>query len=148
MTVQWNSDQLGGVGFRVADGWERTSPELVKALGEIEVPNLSDAQRGLGVMDAGMRLLVPARPRVSGPALTVSISPGNGRMIRAAIEIAKPGDLLVVNGYGNTDRAVVGGNVLMSAAAAVIVDGAVRDVDEAARWEKAKEKAAGRRSST
>ncbi len=137
MTAPWNSDQLGGVGFRVRDDWERPSARAIEALRAIEVPNLSDAQRGLGVMSAEMRLLVPTRPRVAGPALTVSITPGNGRMIRTAIAMAKPGEVLVVNGYGNADRAVVGGNVLMSAAAAgiaaVIVDGAVRDVDEAAR---------------
>lgn len=135
--MSWDSSELGGVGYRVADTWERPASDVLEALAGIEVPNLADAQRGLGVLDAGMRALVPPTKRVVGPALTVSITPGNGHMIRRAIQMAQAGDVLVVNGGGNVDRAVVGGNVLMSAAAAgilaVIVDGAVRDVDEAAR---------------
>ena len=46
--------------------------------------------------------------------------PGNGLMIRKAIEIASPGDVLVVNSYGSLQRAVIGGNVLISMAAAFI----------------------------
>lgn len=125
----------GTVGFRVFTRIERPAAELVRAYAEIESTNLADAMHGMGVLDGGIRPLVPPRDPIVGPALTCQITPGNGLLIRKAIEVAKPGDVLVVNGFGNLQRAVVGGNVLMSMVVkgitALILDGAIRDLDEA-----------------
>jgi len=125
------------VGFRVFTDIERPPSDVLALYRELETTNLADAMYGMNVMDAGIRPLIPPSSRVVGPALTCSISPGNGLMIRKAIEIAQPGDVLVVNGFGNLQRAVVGGNVLISMAAkgivALILDGVVRDLDEARR---------------
>jgi 4-hydroxy-4-methyl-2-oxoglutarate aldolase len=125
------------VGFRVYTRVERPAADVLAAYADIETTNLADTMYGMGALDGGIRPLIPQDGRVVGPALTVCISPGNGLVIRKAIEIAAPGDVLVVNGFGNLQRAVVGGNVLISMAAkgivALVLDGAVRDVDEARR---------------
>ncbi len=125
------------VGFRVYTRLDRPPPEVLAAYRDLETTNLADTMHGMGVLDAGIRPLIPPRERVVGPALTCCITPGNGLLIRKAIEIAQPGDVLVVNGFGNLQRAVVGGNVLISMAAkgisALVLDGVVRDLDEARR---------------
>lgn len=68
-----------------------------------------------------------------GRALTVQVAPGDNLYIHAALRQAQPGDVLVIDGAGNTERALVG-EILLNAARArgivgFVVDGAVRDVD-------------------
>jgi len=75
-----------------------------------------------------------AGARASGPAFTVRVAPGDNASLHAAIAAAEPGDFLVVDGAGFTERALWG--AIMSYAAmrrgiaGLVVDGAIRDVDE------------------
>jgi regulator of RNase E activity RraA len=73
------------------------------------------------------------RPRMktAGPALTVELRPGDNLMIHAAIALAKPGDVLVIDGKGDRTAALMG-TIMMTACrqlglAGVVIDGAVRD---------------------
>jgi 4-hydroxy-4-methyl-2-oxoglutarate aldolase len=72
--------------------------------------------------------------RASGPAFTVRVAPGDNASLHAAIAAAEPGDVLVVDGAGFAERALWG--AIMSYAAmrrgiaALVVDGAIRDVEE------------------
>lgn len=90
--------------------------------------------------DAGARHLRAAiKPlragwTVRGRALTVSVPAGDNLAIHAALALAQPGDVLVVDAQGHTERAVMGGIMCAQAAAAaiagVVIDGAVRDAAE------------------
>jgi 4-hydroxy-4-methyl-2-oxoglutarate aldolase len=55
-------------------------------------------------------------------------------MLRMAIAVSRPGDVIVVNAGGLAGRAVAGGNVIISmivhGVAGLLVDGAVRDLAE------------------
>lgn len=68
---------------------------------------------------------------VAGPALTVRTRPGDNLVVHKALDLARPGEVLVVAGCGQTDRAVLGGLMGQYAStrglAALVVDGAVRD---------------------
>jgi regulator of RNase E activity RraA len=81
-------------------------------------------------MDPGiqMRTGLP----LCGPAVTVMTRPADNLMIHKAMEIAAPGDVIVVNTSGNTTSAVFGELMGNSAVAArlggVVIDGAIRDV--------------------
>ncbi len=88
---------------------------------------------------AALRVLAPAlrefgaaRP-FCGPVATVRCFEDNSR-VKEAVESPGEGRVLVVDGGGSVRRALVGGNLAVAAArngwAGVIVDGAVRDVDE------------------
>jgi regulator of ribonuclease activity A len=100
--------------------------------------DLCDANEAL--FDSGeLRLLAPgllsfgARGRFCGTARTIKLFEDNSLLAQA---VKEPGDgqVLVVDAGGSTRCAVLGGNLARSAAdngwAGVIVDGAVRDVDE------------------
>lgn len=69
-----------------------------------------------------------------GRALTVSVPAGDNLAIHAALAMAQPGEVLVVDAQGYADRAVMGGIMCAQAAAAgiagVVVDGAMRDAAE------------------
>src|ERR1051325_530621 len=107
------------------------------------VANLSDAMSQLGLKFQTMHTRV--RPvftpiHLHGPAYTVQCYPGATWAVEEAIEKARRGEVLVINGE-NHDSAVLMGE-LMSARAAkrglagAIIDGAVRDTVHlrAARW--------------
>lgn len=74
---------------------------------------------------------VDPESRVYGPALTVSVPPGDNLAIHLALTLGRPGDVLVVDGEGYTERALMGGIMCTQAKATgfagVIVDGAIRD---------------------
>jgi len=122
------------VGFRVYTQLRRPAREIIAAFGDVSVPNLSDAMHGLYTMDSTIRPLLASPPRFVGPAITVSMSPGDGMMLREAIGLSKPGDVIVVNAFGARDRAVLGGTLMAVAqelgVAGMVIDGAVRDLAE------------------
>ena len=71
---------------------------------------------------------------VVGPALTVRTRPGDNLVVHKAVDLAVPGEVLVVAAGGGNDRAILGGLLGDYAARkgliALVVDGAVRDLTE------------------
>ncbi len=69
--------------------------------------------------------------RFAGPAITVEVRPGDNLMIHAAMAIAQPGDVIVVDGKGDLSSALMGEIMSQQCVAlgvvAVVIDGAVRD---------------------
>jgi 4-hydroxy-4-methyl-2-oxoglutarate aldolase len=114
---------------------------LLVRLAALDSCACSDAMDRLGIRGGvapGLRPLTVAR-RVSGPVSTVELgpvsrAPGGRHLGTAAIEAARPGELIVVAAGGRTDAAAWGGVLSLAATirqlAGVIVDGACRDVDE------------------
>ncbi len=88
-------------------------------------------------MDPGIRARTSLP--VAGLAITVNCRPADNLMLHKAMQIAKPGDVLVVTTSGNTTSAVFGELMCHSAVAArlggLVVDGAVRDVEGMTRLE-------------
>jgi len=72
----------------------------------------------------------PGTPML-GTALTVRTRPGDNLMIHKALQLGKPGDVLVIDGGGALDRALFGDimkNVAkMRGFAGIVIDGAIRD---------------------
>jgi regulator of ribonuclease activity A len=72
-------------------------------------------------------------PRFSGPVATVRCFEDNSR-VKEAVESPGEGRVLVVDGGASVRRALVGGNLALSAEkngwAGIVVDGAVRDLAE------------------
>ena len=70
---------------------------------------------------------------VCGNAVTVSVRAGDNLLIHKALQILKPGDVLVVDGGGDITRALFG-EIMMTVAKSkgaigCVFDGAIRDVD-------------------
>jgi regulator of RNase E activity RraA len=118
------------IGFRIVTDVPRPDPDLVKRFEGTAAANLADAMGRFNFMDAGIR------PRsalpLCGAAVTVNCRPGDNLMVHKALEVAGPGDIIVVNTNGNVTSAVFGELMCHTAVAAklggVVVDGAVRDV--------------------
>ena len=121
----------GKIGFRVRTDVPRTEPELVEQLGRHATSNLADAMGRFHFMDFGIR---PRSGRsLYGVAVTVDARPADNLMVHKALEVAQPGDIVVVSTNGNTTSAVFGELMCRTAVGAklggIVVDGAIRDVD-------------------
>lgn len=123
----------GKIGFRFETEITRPDASLVKALKTFPTPNIADAMGRFRVMDPGLRPVNPADV-IAGPAVTVMVRPGDNLMLHKALELAQPGDILVVNTFGCANTAVWGGLMTRVAReigiAGLIVDGAIRDRDD------------------
>ena len=121
----------GKIGFRVRTDLPRPAAELVARFRDHATSNIADAMGRFHFMDFGIR------PRsglpLCGVAVTVDARPGDNLMVHKALEVAQPGDIVVVNTNGNTTSAVFGELMCRTAVGAklggIIVDGAIRDVD-------------------
>lgn len=94
---------------------------------------LSDSMDRVGGV-AGVSWVPRGRwPRVAGPALTVQTRAGDNLVVHRALDLAEPGDVVVVDGGGYAGRALLGEIMARLAVArgvaALVIDGAVRDVE-------------------
>lgn len=92
----------------------------------------ADAQGRSNVMHSGIKPIFPGK--LVGVALTVRLSAGDLQDPLAALEIAQPGDVIVVDAFGDTETSVWGGLMgalcMQRGVAGAIIDGAGRDMDE------------------
>jgi 4-hydroxy-4-methyl-2-oxoglutarate aldolase len=108
----------------------RVSPDLVRQASEFQAAILADVNGRRGALHGRVAALRP-RMKIAGPALTVDVRPGDNLMIHAAMALARPGDVLVIDGKGDQTAALMG-TIMMTACkqlgiAGVVIDGAVRD---------------------
>ncbi len=103
---------------------------ILEELLSYEVAWIGDAM-GRNLMDPEIRCVYPGVHRIAGPAVTVSVPPGDFLMISGALNETREGDVLVIDGRGDTSRAVWGEYFSAWAQGmgvkAVVIDGAARD---------------------
>ena len=118
-----------GDGFRAREG--RAAEALITRAREIATPLVSDNMGRLVSGEAGLMPLHGDAP-MAGVALTVQTRPGDNLFVHKAIDMAEPGDVVVVDAGGDTTNSIVGEIMMMIArrngAVGFVIDGAVRDV--------------------
>ncbi|MCW5670519.1 MAG: RraA family protein [Hydrogenophaga sp.] len=110
--------------------FERVPPHIVQQAGAYQAAILADVAGRRGALHGRITALRPSM-KVVGTAFTVEVRPGDNLMIHAAMSLARPGDVLVVDGKGDQTAALMG-TIMMTACqklgiAGVVIDGAVRD---------------------
>jgi 4-hydroxy-4-methyl-2-oxoglutarate aldolase len=105
------------------------------ALARLGVATVHEAAGQIGIIGIPLTQVVPGS-RVAGPARTALCPPGDNTMVHALVAHANPGDILVLTSIEPTPVALLGELVATQAqvrgVAGILVDGAVRDVDELA----------------
>lgn len=122
-----------GPGFRIETDVDRPSPETVAGLGEFETPAASDLMNRLYTMAPTIHNLTDDKLKIVGPACTVKVYPGDNLMVHKALDVAKPGDVIVVDTSGSTMTAVLGDLISTKARhreiAGFVIDGLIRDLE-------------------
>jgi 4-hydroxy-4-methyl-2-oxoglutarate aldolase len=110
--------------------FERVDAQVVAQAATFASSILADVAGRRGALHGRIAPLAPSM-RFAGPALTVEVRPGDNLMIHAALAVARPGDVIVVDGKGDLGSALMGEIMSQQAVAlgvvAVVIDGAVRD---------------------
>ena len=116
------------IGFRIFPSPARADPKLLERLRALPVSNVSDnMQRSHGTN------LEPIHQSgtMVGTAFTVRTRPGDNLMVHKAIDMAAPGDVIVVDAGGALENAIIGelmsGWARKRGIAGFVIDGAIRD---------------------
>ncbi|KTT19518.1 RraA family protein [Pseudomonas fulva] len=113
--------------------WERADLTLIEEISHYPVALIGDVLQRMGMMASAIRHTA-GRPVFFGTILPLNTREGDNLAIHRALDEARPGDVLVINGNGEVNRSVFGdllGEIcLAKQVAAVVIDGAVRDVEE------------------
>lgn len=118
--------------YSQAADFERVSSALVERARACQSAILCDVGGRRGTLNSRIQALHPAM-KVAGPAFTVEVRPGDNLMFHVALAVARPGDVIVVDGKGDDTCALFGELMVAQAQAAglagFVVDAASRDTD-------------------
>lgn len=126
---------MGNVGFREFLNFERPAPELVELFRGIPSPNVDDNMNRLYAMSNGMRAYNKAP--LLGVAFTVKTPSGDNLMFNHALDVAQPGDIIVVDSAACMERALCGEIMVQYAISrklgGFVINGCIRDIDAIAQ---------------
>lgn len=111
---------------------ERPKREVIEGFRELATGNVCDAMGRYGGMSASIKPILD-KCKMVGPAITVKIYPADNLMLHKATEVAKAGDVLVVDAGGYPDMAILGDLLCLvcktKGIEGIVLDGGVRDIE-------------------
>ena len=118
------------IGFRILKRRRQVDSSLVERFRTLPVANISDSMSRMAAGGAALRPLHRGGV-LAGPAITVKTRPGDNLMIHKALDIASPGDVIVVDAGGDLTNSLIGELMIAHARkrgiAGIVLHGAVRD---------------------
>ena len=93
--------------LRILDIPSRPDPALVDEIGRMVTPHLSDSMERLSGSGSAVRPMHRSG-RLAGPAFTVRTAPGDNLLVHKALDMARAGDVIVVDAGGLTANAIIG----------------------------------------
>lgn len=114
----------------------RPDKSTVESFAKLDVSTVYEAQGKIGLMHPSLRP-IQTGAAICGPAVTAICPAGDNLMIHAAIEVCKPGDVLVITTIGESDAGMIG-ELIVSAlmkrgVQGVIIDAGIRDAAQLRR---------------
>jgi regulator of RNase E activity RraA len=122
-------DRVSSFGCRIGPMPAAADGALLAALSDIPVACVSDVIQRLAAGGADIRPI--GKAALCGAAVTVRVPPGDNLMVHKAIDLARPGDVIVVDSGGDLTNAKIGERMVIVAMekrlAGFVIFGAVRD---------------------
>lgn len=120
------------IGFQILKRTRKVDAETVAKFSALPVANISDSMSRITAGGPSLRPM-HAGGVLAGPALTVKTRPGDNLMLHKAIDIAEPGDVIVVDGGGDLTNSLLGEMMSTHAeyrgVAGIVINGSIRDYD-------------------
>ena len=125
------------VGCKIIRDFQRPDPELVELFRGLPVANIDDNMERTAAVESS---IVPiGKGQLLGTAFTVQVAQGDNLMFHAAMDLAKPGDVIVIDAGGFTERAIFGELMAtyckVRGIRGIVCDGAIRDAEGLAAME-------------
>lgn len=124
---KWHPQQ-----WTVSGDFERPDAALVAELARFPTTQIADCGGPVGVVGPGIGWMAGGT-ELCGSAATLWTRPGDILFVLKAPDVIRPGDVLVIDGGGRPDAALIGdivsGAIRARGAVGLVVDGAVRDLD-------------------
>ena len=109
---------------------DRAEPSVVDRLGEIGTASVHEAIGRVGYVGSHIRP-IQHDTKIAGSAVTVLSHPGDNIMIHAAVEVCRPGDVLVVVNTAPSTHGMFGdllaGSLMAHGVRGLVIDAGVRD---------------------
>ena len=125
---------MSTIGNRIFTNFKRPSRELIEKFRGLPSSNINDEMNRLYCMHDYIRLQNPdTAKQLLGVAVTVKVPTGDNLFFHQALDMAQPGDIIVVDG-GSCNNRSLAGEIMMRFAqtkglAGIVVDGCLRDSD-------------------
>ena len=122
---------MTNIGMRINTKVNRTAKELISQFENLPVPVIADNMNRMFCMNSTIR---PFNNKpLLGQAFTIRTRPGDNLFVHKALDLAEPGDILVVDAQGDLTNAIIGELMALYAQkrflGGFIIDGAVRDIE-------------------
>jgi RraA family protein len=122
-----------GPGFRIRTKFPRPDAQVTAAFRAYDTPSISDLMNRLYAVEIGIQQVTRPELGLVGSACTVKVYPGDNLMVHKSLDVAQPGDVVVIDTSGSHMTAVLGDLISTKARhrgiAGFVVDGLVRDVE-------------------
>ena len=110
---------------------ERPSQEIIEEYRKLDVSTVYEAQGKQNLIKSDFMPIL-RDTMVVGPAVTVTCQAGDNLMIHAAVEVCKPGDILVITTEGESLAGMIGELIVTAlmkkGVQGVVIDSGIRDV--------------------
>lgn len=122
------------IGNRVFLRRPMPSQELLDGFAGLPAANIADTMGRSCAMNPRIRLMSGFQGIMVGPALTVKARAGDNLFLHQALDMAQPGDVIVLSNDEDTTRSIMGEIMFTYAKyqkklGGLVIDGPVRDVD-------------------
>jgi regulator of RNase E activity RraA len=127
-----SAEYIPGPGFRIKLSFERLDARFMREFAAFDSPDVSDQLNRLYALSPAIHCLTDFNDKLVGPACTVKVRPGDNLMVHKSLDVAQPGDVVMIDAGGSAANATFGNLVCAKAQhrgiAGFIVDGYVRDL--------------------
>ncbi|WHY70542.1 RraA family protein [Fictibacillus enclensis] len=132
MIQNGEKNTISNIGFRIVKDFKRADSKIIEGFKGIATPNIGDVMGRFRAMDYRIKTINKPGIHIVGNAFTVRTHPSDNLLVHKAMDLAKPGDIIVIDACGDMGNAILGELMCHYAKvkqiAGYIVDGPIRDL--------------------
>lgn len=126
---------MSHLGFRILNHFERPPKKLIEKFTGIPSANIGDCMNRFFCVDSKIKMINEKKGlQMIGSALTVKTRTVDNLLVHKALDMAQPGDIIVIAAEGDTHSAILGEIMALMAekrgVAGYLIDGCIRDSEE------------------